>query len=968
MGIGRTVKLRVLIVSAIVILVSCVGVFIALGAYQQSAAYIYRKALVATQQSAKQTAIDFDNLMGPVRASVQRLAISPYLREVGFDNWLKAVPAMVEELRSAPGAVSFFAGDQQGNYFVVADIERRDVNLGYPDPAGAVYLVYGIEHPPLGASRTRFLYLDSQLKQVGPVIKRDSAGYDPRQRPWYQQALGRGELIRTMPYKFFNTGDIGSTLAFDTGQHGVVVGSDIGHNALDQLLVERRLTPSSQLVLLNSDGQVLATDRPEVFLASVRGAPKVEQLQRPELAALAPMLKELNGEQDTDFRLNSLQVDGNLWHVELLRLPDSGTAQVYLGITVPNDELIGAARNMRNQIFLQTLLVLLLAVPLAAWASGYIAAPITRLTLKIKGIRSFNFNEPIETKSFITEVRELSGALNQSSITLARFMDIITRLSAEPDLEKFLPTLLRLTSEASQSKGALLYMRLTPQAPLKIVAGRWLQQPLDLSEVNLDQQLFGVTQCIAAEQPIEQVADKHACTILGLPEIATLSVPLLSREQELVGVLVLFNDHALDASHVEFIRVLSRFAAMALETRGLIEQQKALFESLIHLVATAIDAKSPYTGGHCERVPQAAKLLAEAACKEAQGPYAGFSMSDGDWYALHIGAWLHDCGKVTTPEYVVDKATKLETIYDRIHEIRLRFEVLKRDAQVEYLTAINEGADPVQAQAARDAQWQLLDEEFSFVARCNTGSEYMGDEQLQRLQLIAQRRWLRTLDDRLGISGEERLRKEAQPVVELPVWEDLIADKPEQQVPRPANETFDKDNVYGFNMAIPRFLYDRGELKNLSIRRGTLTEEERYKINEHVIQTIKMLNALPFPNALRQVPEIAGGHHERMDGQGYPCGLSGEQLSPLARMMAIADVFEALTARDRPYKPSKTLSQALHIMRGMCEAGHLDGELFSIFVRSGACMQYAEQFLHEDQLDAQDLSKFIPANPEGGRR
>ncbi|MFI8479567.1 HD domain-containing phosphohydrolase [Pseudomonas sp. NPDC078700] len=966
MGGGRTVKLRVLIVCAIVLLVSSVGVFIALGAYHQSAAYIYRKALVTTQQSAKQTATDFDNLMRPVRASVRRLAISPYLREVGFDNWLKAVPEVVGELRSAQGAVSFFAGDQQGNYFVVADLKRRRVNLGHPDPAGADYLVYGIEHSALGVSRTRFLYLNRELTQIGPVVKRDSAGYDPRRRPWYQQALGRGELIRTMPYKFFNTGDIGSTLAFDTGYHGLVVGADIGHDALDQMLMQRRLTPSSQLVLLNRDGQVLASDRTELFLARARGAPKIQQLQRPELAALVPMLEQLNTAKDIDFRLSSIEVDGDLWHAELLRLPDAGTDQVYLGITVPNDELIGAARNMRNQIFLQTLLVLLLAVPLAAWASGYIAAPISRLTRKVQGIRSFNFSEPIETQSFITEVRELSGALSQSSITLAHFMDIITRLSAEPDLEKFLPTLLRLTSEASQSKGALLYMHLTPKSPLKIVAGRWLQQPIDLSQIDLSQQLFAVAESVAAEQPIEQAADKQACSILGLPEIATLSVPLLSREKQLVGVLVLFNDQSLDASHIEFIRVLSRFAAMALETRGLIEQQKALFESLIHLVATAIDAKSPYTGGHCERVPQAAKLLAEAACKETQGPYADFNMSDGDWYALHIGAWLHDCGKVTTPEYVVDKATKLETIYDRIHEIRLRFEVLKRDTEIEYLKALNQGEDPAQALAARDAQLQMLDEEFSFVARCNTGSEYMGDEQLHRLQSIAQRRWLRTLDDRLGISGEERVRKEAQPAVDLPVWESLIADKPEQQVPRPANETFDKDNIYGFNMDIPAFLYDRGELKNLSIRRGTLTEEERYKINEHVIQTIKMLNALPFPNALQQVPEIAGGHHERINGQGYPRGLTGEQLSPQARMMAIADVFEALTARDRPYKPSKSLSQALQIMRGMCEGGHLDSELFSIFVRSDACLEYAEQFLHSDQLDTQDLQRFLPAGAEGG--
>lgn len=959
---GRTVTLRVLIVVAIVLLVTIVGSFIALGAYNRASAFIYSKALVSAQNSALQATTDFDNLLTPVHAGVRRLALSAHLRQGRFEEWQKAVPEMIEELRSAKGAGSFFVGDRAGNYFLVADVSRRAIEVDSAVPVIAQYLVYGVERSGFGSGQARLLYLDSQLKQIGKTIKQASPSFDPRNRPWYREAKNQGGLIRTEPYKFFTTGEIGSTVALDTGDGGLVIGADISHHALDEMLVRYRLTPSSELVLLNSSGQILAADRSQVFAGTLHGAPEVKELQYPALAVLGTMLETLKSSAGVDFELRSLEVDGQLWHTELLRLPATSTDSIFLGISVPSDELLNAARLIRNEILLQTLLILVLAVPLAAWASGFIAAPLSLLTHKARSIRNFNFSEPIDTSSFISEVRELSRALSQSSTTMAHFMDIITRLSGEPDLEKFLPTLLTLTCEASHSQGALLYMQLVPKGPLELVGGRWQHQSIDISAVDPSQQFFAVTESIALRRPVKQVADAKKCSKLGLPATATLSVPLLSREQEVLGVLVLFNDKPLDESYVSFIQVLSKFAALALETRGLIGQQKALFESLIRLVATAIDAKSPYTAGHCERVPEAAKLLAQAACDETQGAYADFSMSDDDWYALHIGSWLHDCGKVTTPEYVVDKATKLETIYDRIHEIRLRFEVLKRDAQVEYLTAINDGADRAQALATRDAQWRLLDDEFSFVARCNTGAEYMGDEQLQRLQQIAQRRWLRTLDDRLGISGEERQRKECQPVVELPVWENLIADRPEQQILRPSDETFDKDNEYGFNMAIPEFLYDRGELKNLSIRRGTLTEEERYKINEHVIQTIKMLNALPFPNALQQVPEIAGGHHERMDGQGYPCGLTGEQLSPQARMMAIADVFEALTARDRPYKPSKTLSQALHIMRGMCESGHLDCELFSIFVRSGACQQYAQRFLHDDQLDAQDLLTYLPAS------
>jgi hypothetical protein len=230
-----------------------------------------------------------------------------------------------------------------------------------------------------------------------------------------------------------------------------------------------------------------------------------------------------------------------------------------------------------------------------------------------------------------------------------------------------------------------------------------------------------------------------------------------------------------------------------------------------------------------------------------------------------------------------------------------------------------------------------------------------------RLKKIAERTWLRTLDDRIGISAEERRRKDAVAASTLPVQEPLLSDRQEHRIARPPNERFDQTNPWGFTMTVPELLYDRGELKNLMIARGTLGDEERYKINEHIIQTIIMLSALPYPNHLAQVPEIAGGHHERTDGKGYPRGLTGAQMSPLARMMAIADVFEALTASDRPYKSPKTLSQSLDIMKRMADEGHIDPELFELFVRSGVCLRYAERFLDPSQRDTQDFDQFLPS-------
>jgi hypothetical protein len=352
-------------------------------------------------------------------------------------------------------------------------------------------------------------------------------------------------------------------------------------------------------------------------------------------------------------------------------------------------------------------------------------------------------------------------------------------------------------------------------------------------------------------------------------------------------------------------------------------------------------------------------MLAKAACEAHEGPYAGFALSDEEWEALRVASWLHDCGKVTTPEYVVDKATKLETLYDRIHEIRMRFEVLKRDAEIACWRAVAAGGDPAALQAQRDAALAALDEEFAFVAACNEGGEFMAPERVERLRRLAERTWQRTLDDRLGISHEEKARKAREPAPALPVTERLIADKREHRIERTAAERIPADNPWGFRVSVPELAYDRGELNNLCVGRGTLTAEERYRINDHIVQTIMMLSALPFPRHLKRVPEIAGGHHEKMDGTGYPKRLPGEALSPLARMMAIADIFEALTAVDRPYKKGKTLSEAVRILFAMKNARHVDADLFDLFLTSGVHLEYARRFMNPDQIDAVDIAEYV---------
>ncbi len=449
-----------------------------------------------------------------------------------------------------------------------------------------------------------------------------------------------------------------------------------------------------------------------------------------------------------------------------------------------------------------------------------------------------------------------------------------------------------------------------------------------------------------------------------------LTVPLKNSQGDVIGVLQLLNARdgktgdvvAFSGAVQPLVEALTSQAAVALDNQMLLEAQKNLLDSFIELIASAIDAKSPYTGGHCQRVPELAKMLAEAACRSDEEPFADFSLTEDQKYELHIGAWLHDCGKVTTPEYVVDKSTKLETICDRIHEVRMRFEVAKREAEIDHLKALLDGdGDKEKREEELGARLAKLDDDFAFIAESNIGGEFMDEGRMNRVREIAEMTWTRTLDDRLGVSHEELKRKNRTPKPCLPVRENMLSDKPEHIIPREGVDALANDERFGFKLDVPENKYNLGEVYNLCVARGTLTAEERFKINDHIIQTISMLEQLPFPKHLKKVPEYAGGHHETMIGTGYPRKLSKEDMSLPARIMAVADIFEALTAADRPYKKAKTLSESIRILSFMKKDQHVDGDLFNLFLTSGIYKDYAERFLLPEQIDEVDISQYVDA-------
>jgi HD-GYP domain-containing protein (c-di-GMP phosphodiesterase class II) len=395
-----------------------------------------------------------------------------------------------------------------------------------------------------------------------------------------------------------------------------------------------------------------------------------------------------------------------------------------------------------------------------------------------------------------------------------------------------------------------------------------------------------------------------------------LTVPMKNNSNEIIGVLQLINAiHPTSKkiipfsdSHQRLVESLASQAAIALTNHNLISELKNLFESFIKLIADAIDEKSPYTGGHCQRVPELTMMIAEAANEVVAGPLKDFTMNEKELYELKIAAWLHDCGKVTTPEYVMDKATKLETIFDRIHLIDHRFELLKSQRENAFLRKALDAAQNGKDFNIKSVEHGVnvikkqLDDDKNFIRKINFGSEFMKPEDQQRVRDIASYEYL-------------------------------------------------SDSGHSI-----KFLSEN-EVYNLTIARGTLTPEERTIINNHIVVTVNMLEALPYPKDLRRVPEYAGGHHERMDGKGYPKGLTREQMSIPARMMGVADIFEALTSKDRPYKRAKSLSESLSILGNMRLDNHIDPDVFDLFIREKIYLRYAEKFLEPEQIDAIDVAK-----------
>lgn len=529
---------------------------------------------------------------------------------------------------------------------------------------------------------------------------------------------------------------------------------------------------------------------------------------------------------------------------------------------------------------------------------------------------------------------------------LHHFIDISIRLTTEKDSSKLLDEILQVVMAISNSDAGSIYS-ITDDKKLKfetvinksldLYLGGHLGNPVDFPCIDLfingeENEAAIVALAVNSGKvinipdvydalPFDMSAAREIDARTGYRTKSMLTIPLKDHNDDIIGVIQLINvkdenDQIIPFSEdlVTLIRSFASLGAISLTNSTLIKDMEVLFSTFAEAIAMAIDEKSPHTGGHCKRVPALTLMLADAVHEIDKGPLAEFTMSPADRHELNVAGWLHDCGKIATPDHIMEKSTKLETIFDRIAFIDAKFEIISRDLELSYQQQIisalkqNKPIEVLQFERLLDTELKQLALDRALLQRVNIGGEFLGEEEQAHIIRISKQYSLK-------INGEQ-----------TPL---LTAD----------------------------------EVENLTIRRGTLTQGERDVMKRHMDITKNILDILPFPKHLSNVAEYALGHHEKLDGTGYPRGLTKDQMSVPARLMAITDIFEALSAVDRPYKKAKPVSECLNILGTMVSNNHLDPDIFAVFIESEVYKQYINEFANPEQLDKVDFDKLPGYTP-----
>lgn len=929
-------SLSIHIISLFLCLTALVGTILIVISYQHAQQLLTGSAQELSRENSRKLESTFQVKTGPVLTTLDFMAMNEAIEDhatpTKHANFWSSLKLIFDR---NPGVVALYYANDSGDFTLARALrnEADKVRFNAPKDASLMINTTNIE------GQNRFFFLDGKLHHVGYTQSQDN-NFDPRVRPWFQKANGDGQIRLTDPYFFYFLKTSGVTLSRRAADGNSVVGADFTLTSLSKQISDMGYSDNTQLILFDHKFNSLAH----------HNTGHTNPLEYDKVNLDDTVFSSVINRISSQIIYETPEFNNKLWSVTLTPVQLNSSTRLLLAEATPQQDLLAPLLSLRDKQVTVALAMLSVSFILVWLVAQRLAQPLHALMEQTGNIARFDFKKTRYSRSMITEVANLTNSIELMEHTLYDLLRLLRETASNQDFSVLAKTIAHQSFLVTRGETIVLYVKEDIQADFNCAANHAII-PFKIDINTLVNSIAWVKTELNKGEIVHLNRDDTNLAKFRdqLYNSDIYLFPLHSRDKQLVGILLLGYERAITPEQSDkhaFLKELLSFGEIAKENIDRMEQQKEMLNAFVELIASAIDTKSPYTGSHCQRVPELTKMLVTAAnSDESYFPF--FSMSKDQWEALHLASWLHDCGKVTTPEYVIDKATKLETIYDRIHEVRMRFELLKAQAETEYWKAISQGGDPDKLKQELDIKHQQLDDDFAFIGQCNLGGESMSDEALERLERISQVTWTRTLDDQIGVSWIEQQRAGSK--VPLPTQETLLSDKKVHQIDWPAVKNTQDPWQEELVLKPGQLKYNRGELYNLSIYRGTLNDEERFIINDHIIQTITMLKRLPYPQHLKEVPEYAGGHHERVDGKGYPRGLNEEQLSIPARVMAIADVFEALTSSDRPYKKAKTLAASIEIMTKMATTGHIDAKLYLIFLEKEIDQTYAKQFLSLDQ-------------------
>ncbi|RSD31507.1 HD domain-containing phosphohydrolase [Vibrio pectenicida] len=935
----RHYSLSIHITSLFLVLTTLVGVVLISISYYHSQELLAVSAKELSNENSRKLESTFKVRAAPILTTLDFMALSAVINEreppIKAKRFLASANLIFERNQ---GLVALFYANEHGGFTMLRPLHDKPSRERFEAPPNASIMINFTKAEGLN----EFHFFDYDYNRIGYKKTNDNE-FDPRVRPWYINAESDGEIRLTEPYFFYFLKTNGVTLSRRSPDGQEVVAADFTLSSLSDQIADLSLSKTTQVALFDTQFRPLAQHQTNIDLDQEK-----ETVQQ---AIQDSLFEPILNRHSTQTLYEVIERDGKSWSVTLTPVWLNEHVRLLLAEAIPQEELLGDLLSMRNRQISVAIAMLVISFMTVWLVATKLSTPLQNLVQLTDNIARFDFKKTRYPKSLIREVSNLTESIELMEHTLHDLLRLLRETASNKDFSVLGKTITHQSFLVTRAETIVLFSVQEKENSFDIVANHAIIPfKIDINEFLKDTAWLEKDLRQGEIVHLNRSDNAFSRYIDNLYNSDVYFFPLLNRESQLVGVLLLGYERAITKEQSDkhaFLKELLSFAEIAKENIHQMQQQKDMMNAFIELIASAIDTKSPYTGSHCQRVPELTQMLTNVAHKD-KDYFPQFAMTEDQWEELNLAAWLHDCGKVTTPEYVIDKATKLETIYDRIHEVRMRFELLKVQAEVDYWQGLHNGGDAASLKKTLQATQTSLDEEFHFIAECNIGSEQMDESAIDKLKQIAQRQWKRTLDDQAGVSWIEKQRAgEKQP---LPVLESILSDKKVHEIPWSKGESPQDVWTEKFVLEPGKLKYHRGELYNLSIRYGTLNDEERFMINDHIIQTLTMLGCLPYPEHLKNIPEIAGGHHERIDGQGYPRGLSENELSIPARVMAIADVFEALTSSDRPYKKAKNLSESLKIMTHMATSGHIDPKLYLLFLEHEIDQKYAEMFLDSSQI------------------